>query len=62
MQYALSLICFMLILMYLHVLSDAGTRFNVVTHALDEELGRYREREGKSMLCGDESVIYPDTI
>ena len=40
---------------YLHGLSDAGTRLlfklRSGTHGLNEELGRHRGREGKSVCC-----------
>ena len=45
---------------YLHGVCDAGSRllfnFRSGTHGLNEELGRYRGREGKTecSLCGDE--------
>ena len=45
---------------YLHGVCDAGSRllfkFKSGTHGLNEELGRYRGREGKTecFLCGDE--------
>ena len=47
----------------MHAVGDAGTRllikFRSGTHGLNEELGRYRGREGKSecTLCG-ESVVH----
>ena len=51
---------------YLHGVGDAGTRllfkFRSGTHGLNEEVGRYRGREGKSecTLCGAEceSVVH----
>ena len=52
--------------MYLHGVSDAGSRllfkFRSGTHGLNEELGRHRGREGKveCILCGAEceSVVH----
>ena len=52
--------------MYLHGVSDAGTRllfkFRSGTHGLNEELGRHRGRNGRTehILCGDEceSVVH----
>ena len=47
---------------YLQGACDAGSRlllkFRLCTHGLNEELGRYRGREGKMecSLCGDECV------
>ena len=45
---------------YLHGVCDAGSRllfkFRSGTHGLNDELGRYRGREGKTecALCGEE--------
>ena len=52
--------------MYLHRVSDAGTRLlfkcRSGNHGLNEELGRHRGRNGRTecMLCGDEceSVVH----
>ena len=51
---------------YLHGVSDVGIRllfkFRSRTHGLNEELGRHRERNGRTecILCGDEceSVVH----
>ena len=53
--------------MYLHGLSDAGTRllfkFRSGTHGLNEELGRHRGRESKKecVLCWDKCESVSDT-